>query len=234
MEGSFLVSFGEVASYALYIAMAVLMLLVMITVHEAGHYCAGKIFGFGIEEFSIGFGPKLFSKTRKSGEVFSLRLIPLGGFCAFSGEDKETDDPAAFNNKKPWQRIIVLIAGAFMNYLTAIVIIALMFGIFGHTAIMSYETETPVYGAEYSLKDRDVIVKASGKNVYLVTDLMQAIDGKKAGEELPLYIYRDGSFMAVTVKACADADFRNMEDIETLCRVLNVKYETLEIGRAHV
>ena len=228
MNGLFLASFGEIAGYALYIVLAVLMLLLMITVHEAGHYFAGKIFGFGIEEFSIGFGPKLFSRRKKSGELFSVRLIPLGGYCAFSGEDKESDDPKAFNNKKPWQRIIVLVAGAFMNYITAIVIIALMFGIFGHTAIMTYETETPVYGIEYSLKDKDVIINANGKNVYLVTDVMQALEGKKTGEEVSFYIYRDGTFKTVTVKLCADAEFKNLEDIKTLCRVLNVKYAESE------
>ena len=71
--GLLLTSFGEAATYALYILIAVLLLLLMITVHEAGHYFAGKIFGFGIEEFSIGFGPKIFSRTKKNGEKFSVR-----------------------------------------------------------------------------------------------------------------------------------------------------------------
>ncbi|MBQ6922542.1 MAG: site-2 protease family protein [Clostridia bacterium] len=230
MDGLLLTSFGEIASYVLYVALAVFMLLIMITVHEAGHYFAGKIFGFTIEEFSIGFGPKLFSRKKKSGEVFSLRLIPLGGYCAFGGEDKDSDDPNAFNNKKPWQRIIVLIAGAFMNYVTAIVIIALMFGVYGHTALMTYKTEDPVYAAEYSLKDRDVIVKADGRNVYLITDIMQALSGKKSGEEVALKVYRDGKFSDVKIKLCADAEFNNLEDVETLCRALNVEYKALDGG----
>ena len=230
MEYLFLATFGEIASYALYIFLAILMLLLMITVHEAGHYFAGKIFHFGIEEFAIGFGPKIFSKKRKSGEVFSLRLIPLGGFCAFSGEDKESDDPKAFNNKKPWQRIIVLVAGAFMNYLTAMVIISLMFGIFGHTAVMTYKTETPIFESEYSLRDKDVIVRANGKNVYLVTDVMQAIGGKKAGDKVDLCVFRDGQFTDIAVKLCADTSFRNVEDTETLCKALNVSYAETENG----
>ena len=68
------------------VALAVLILLAMITVHEFGHYAAGKILGFKINEFAIGFGPALFKHTRKkSGEVFSVRAIPLGGYCAFEG-----------------------------------------------------------------------------------------------------------------------------------------------------
>lgn len=78
----------------LYILLAIVILLIMVIIHEFGHYIAGKILKFKINEFSVGFGPKLFSKTKKNGEVFSLRLIPLGGFCAFEGEtgvEEETD-----------------------------------------------------------------------------------------------------------------------------------------------
>ena len=74
-----------------YVLLAVLVLLIMITVHELGHYLVGKIFGFNIEEFAIGFGPKLFSKQKKNGELFSIRLLPIGGFCAFKGEDKNQE-----------------------------------------------------------------------------------------------------------------------------------------------
>lgn len=230
MNFLFLTTFGEVATSVLYVVIAVLLLLFMITVHEAGHFIAGKIFGFGIEEFSIGFGPKLFSHVKKNGEIFSVRLIPLGGYCAFRGEDKDVEDEKSFNNKKPWQRIIVLISGALMNYLSALFIIALMFGIYGHSAIMTYRTETPVYGEEYSLRDRDVIISANGKTVYLITDLMQALDGKNQGEEIPMCVLRQGEFQDINVKLTADADFKSVEDIETLCRTLNVYFAETENG----
>ena len=230
MNFLFLVNFGEVATYALFVLIAVLLLLFMITVHEAGHYFAGKIFGFGIEEFSIGFGPKLFSRTKKNGERFSVRIIPLGGYCAFCGEDGDSEDPKAFNNKKPWQRIIVLIAGAFMNYLSALLIISLMFGIYGHSAIMALKTAPPVYGEEYSLQDRDVILRAEGKSVYLVTDLMRAIENKKQGDKVAFYILRDGEYTDIDVILAADATFSNVEDIETLCRAIGVYYEETADG----
>ena len=74
------------------VALAILILLAMITVHEFGHYIAGKILKFKINEFAIGFGPKLFKrKSKKTGELFSVRLLPLGGFCAFEGEDGVKD-----------------------------------------------------------------------------------------------------------------------------------------------
>lgn len=233
MSFLYLASFGEAATYALYILIAILMLLLMITVHEAGHYFAGKIFGFGIEEFSIGFGPKIFSKKKKNGEIFSVRAIPLGGYCAFCGEDKDADDENAFNNKKPWQRIIVLISGAAMNYFTAILVIALMFGLYGHSAIMAYETsgENP-YGAEYSLQERDVIIKANGKTVYLITDLMNAVGGKKAGEDVDFYLLRNGEFKTVKIKLASDAEFKNLEDLDALSRALGIYYSVDEGGNA--
>ncbi len=230
-----LTSFGEIATYALYILIAILILLLMITVHEAGHYFAGKIFGFGIEEFSIGFGPKIFSKTKKNGEKFSVRLIPLGGYCAFCGEDENSEDPKAFNNKKPWQRIIVLIAGAFMNYVTAIVLISLMFGVYGHSAVVVYETAGAAEERiEYRLQERDVIERVNGKTVYLVTDIMNALEGKDKDEEVEFYILRNGEFKTVSVKLLAAANFKNLEDIETLCDVLGVSYSVDESGSANV
>lgn len=77
----------------LYILLAIVILLLMVIVHELGHYVAGKILKFKINEFSVGFGPKLFSKrNKKTGEIFSLRVIPLGGYCAFEGEEGEEED----------------------------------------------------------------------------------------------------------------------------------------------
>ena len=71
------------------VLLAILILLAMITVHECGHYLAGRLLRFRIQEFSVGFGPALFKRTKKNGEVFALRLIPLGGYCAFAGEEEE-------------------------------------------------------------------------------------------------------------------------------------------------
>ena len=225
MEFLFLASFGEVMSYVGYILIAILILLVMITVHEFGHYITGKIFGFGIDEFAIGFGPKLFSKTKKDGEVFSLRAFPIGGFCAFRGEDSDSDDPTAFNNKKPWQRIIVLVSGAFMNYITAVLIIILMFGVYGHTALVTYKLDqTTPHSVEGSFYERDVILKANGKNVYLITDLMSAIDGLEEGDSVEFTILRKGEKQKVDITLKGDTHFTSVEDVARLYSALGVEY----------
>ena len=79
---------GTIMSVIGKILLAILILLFMITVHELGHYTSGKLLGFQINEFAIGMGPKIFRKKLKSGEFFSIRIFPLGGFCAFEGEDE--------------------------------------------------------------------------------------------------------------------------------------------------
>lgn len=111
-------------SIVLYILLAILILLFMITVHELGHYVSGKLLGFKINEFAIGFGPALYKRTsKKTGEFFSIRAFPLGGYCAFEGEEAGTDSTSegAFSKQAPWKRLIVLFSGAFFNFLTAIV-----------------------------------------------------------------------------------------------------------------
>ena len=113
------------------IGLALLVLLFMITVHEFGHYIVAKAFDFKVNEFAIGMGPALLKKTKKNGEIFSIRVLPLGGFCAFEGEDEDASDPRAFNNRKPWQRILVLIAGASMNFIAAVIIFCISIGCYG-------------------------------------------------------------------------------------------------------
>ena len=94
----------EAFLYFLYILLAIVILLFMVLVHEFGHYIAGRILKFKITEFSIGFGKAIFSKKNKRGELISLRIFPLGGYCAFAGEgdDEEKEVEGSFNSFAPW------------------------------------------------------------------------------------------------------------------------------------
>ena len=231
MDHLFLASFSEIASYVGYILIAILILLIMITVHELGHYIAGKIFKFGIDEFAVGFGPKIFKKKKKNGEIFSVRVLPIGGFCAFRGEDDESADPSAFNNKKWWQRIIVLVSGALMNYITALFVIMLMFGIYGQTTLMTYKVAPSTeIATEYCFQDKDIIISANGKNIYLTTDLMSAVAGNKKGDKVDFVIRRGGEEKNVSIELREDAVFKNVEDMSKLYSTLGIYYETNESG----
>ena len=225
------------------VLLAILILLAMITVHEFGHYIVGKLLNFRINEFSVGFGPALFKhKNKKTGELFSVRLIPLGGYCAFDGEDgiaaeegnaqtpaeapeeafeefraPQTAAPEEdmkggvseaerliqassttlqpkgepFTKRPPWARILVLVAGAFMNYIFAVVLILIEFFACGQTLIAVYEV-APAEGeyAAYSLADQDIILEADGRGVYLTTDLLAALHGKEQGDLVPFTVSR--------------------------------------------
>ena len=89
------------------VVLAVVILLVMVTIHEFGHYIAGKILGFKINEFAVGFGPAIFKKrSKKTGELFALRIIPLGGYCAFDGEDEyEEEEQSQTTEEPPFEEI---------------------------------------------------------------------------------------------------------------------------------
>ena len=172
-----LLAFSDVMSAVGSVLLALLILLAMITVHEFGHWAAGKLLHFKITEFAIGFGPALFKHTKKNGEIFSVRALPLGGYCAFAGEDEEAADPDAFNNKKPWRRIIVLFAGAFMNYVLALVLILISFFSFGQLLLMAYRTD----GAEYT-QTLEVDLNAMSYNEN--TGLMNVLESLRLQEKL--------------------------------------------------
>lgn len=160
-------------SWVLYIAIALLALMLMITIHEAGHYSAGKMLGFKIEEFAIGFGKPIFKKTKQNGEVFSIRMLPLGGFCQFEGEDE--DKPAssgAFNNQKVWKRLIVLFFGPFFNFLSAILFSFILLMSFGYADVVQITNVTLPQGvpAETWLMKGDIITAVNGVNCDFVTD----------------------------------------------------------------
>lgn len=256
---------GEVFSMIGGILLAIVILLAMVTIHEFGHYIAGKWLGFRVNEFSVGFGPALFKKrSKKTGELFALRVIPLGGYCAFDGEDEEEtpqqdkepkaektaeNEPfnelineviseeetpqkdakedlkeeypepkgARFNDQPPWKRIIVLIAGATMNYLLALGLIVLMFACFGRP-LYEVQKQPAADGAQTVsvLQTGDRILKIEGKTMYMLTDYMDVLDGKKAGEEVDILLLREGKEQTVSLTLTADADIQNMSDTQTL------------------
>ena len=149
----------------LYILLAIVVLLFMVLVHELGHYIAGKILKFKITEFSIGFGKAIFSHTsKKTGEKFSFRIFPLGGYCSFYGEDDDgKGDEQSFNNQKPWKRIIVFFAGVTMNFITAIIFSWILLCTVGYDVpqIVNYSQEINVGVFEKG----DVITHIDGRKI---------------------------------------------------------------------
>lgn len=170
----------------LYIVLAIVLLLFMVLIHEFGHYCAGRALGFKIDEFSVGFGKAIISKTNKRGEKISLRLFPLGGYCAFAGEDGEGD--GAFTKQAPWKRIIVFLAGVTFNFLTAIIFSIILLCAVGYDIPQFKEYVNSTSGIEYKVNDKTYYYQINDNalpnnyrtswNTYLQEDdVIFAIDG---------------------------------------------------------
>ena len=159
------------------VLIALLVFMFMITVHEFGHFLAGRILKFQINEFAVGMGPKLLSKKGKDGTTYSLRALPFGGFCAFEGENEEGEEsnPRAFNNQKPWKRIIVLISGALFNFISAILICAIVFSCYGETAIKVNDVYDYAPTINRQLEGK-VLYKINGKKLYVVDGISQYLD----------------------------------------------------------
>lgn len=169
--------------YILYLLLALVILLLMVLVHEFGHYTIGRMLGFKITEFSVGFGKALFSRKNKRGEIISLRLFPLGGYCAFAGEE-ETDekDKDAFTNQAAWKRIFVFLAGVMFNFAFAVFTSFILLCTVGYdipqvhsivdknNIINEFKIENALsepYSplAEQQLQPGDVIISLNGKKI---------------------------------------------------------------------
>ncbi|MBQ8908890.1 MAG: RIP metalloprotease RseP [Clostridia bacterium] len=167
----------------LYVVIAIAVLLLMVLIHEFGHYVVGRMLKFKITEFSIGFGKALFSRKNKRGEVISLRLFPLGGFCAFEGEDEDKpNNPDAFNNQAPWKRILVFLAGVTFNFATAVIFSIILLCSIG------YDIQQVKGLTEVDTTKIEQYVEGSFSDLYEVVpeaerlhegDIIVAIDGKK-------------------------------------------------------
>ncbi len=222
-----------------YVVAAVFILLAMITIHEFGHYIVGKLLRFKINEFAIGMGPAIFKrKSKKTGEQFSLRVLPLGGYCAFAGEDdeKESSDPGAFHNRAPWRRILVLVAGALMNYILALLIIVIVFFAYGQMLLVTKNVEpTAEYTAEYCLQDMDVILQAEGKNIYLTSDLAQVLQGKKQGEKAAFRLSRvteagNREVVDVQIAMRSDVDIQSVTELSAVWDALGIAQKPNDSG----
>ena len=221
-----------------YVLLAILILMIMITVHELGHYLVGKAFKFKISEFAIGMGPAIFKRTMKSGEIFSIRLFPFGGFCAFDGEDQDGDDPNAFNNKKPWQRILVLVAGATMNYLLALLIIIISMSAYGQSTLgMQYgRHDEAIYGtsieeqipADKSINDGEYIVSLTrdGKksNIYITVDLISSLNHAKKVDVVTAEHISDGKTVKRDIILRADVECKNLTEVTKAYDALGIGY----------
>ncbi len=171
-------------------ALAILCFVFLIIAHEFGHFIAARIMGVKVNEFSVGFGPTLFKIKGKKTDFF-VKAIPLGGYCAMEGEDEDSAHPDAFCNKKPWQRLIIVVMGATFNLLLGVIIVAIMLApgnAFVTNEISSFDKNAV---SSQSLQKGDIIVEIGGRPVNTPTEIAYTFTNVK-GNTLNLTVIRDG------------------------------------------
>ncbi len=157
------------------ILLGILLFGILIFIHELGHFLTAKLFGIRVHAFSIGMGPALWKKERH-GTEYALRAFPIGGFVKLEGEDETSPDPAAFGNKSPLARILVLFAGGFMNIIAGFLIFLILFS-FGKEiyvpVVDSVVADSPAASA--GLMPNDEIIEINGKQIHIRNDVTLAM-----------------------------------------------------------
>lgn len=204
-----------------YVLLSILVLAFLIFFHELGHFAVGKLLGFRILGFSIGFGPAIFKFTKGDTE-YALRAIPFGGSCQFDGEDGDAeDDPRRFNANPVWKRFLVILAGPFMNILLAfllafIAMLAVPVPIYDTDAATGDILPTIIQVEEGSaaesagLLPNDIVLAVDNEST-LAADDESSVDALvrligNAGDTLILTIERDGSSMDIAITGAYDAE----------------------------
>lgn len=194
-----------------YILLGILIFGFLIAIHELGHFIAAKLSGVQVNEYSINMGPKLL-QTQRGETLYTLRLLPIGGYCAMEGEDGESDNPRAFTNAKWWKRLIILVAGSLMNFvagfLIMVVLTAVTTGGFYNLKIESFMEESILDEQGFQIGDEFYAV--DGKRILVASDLDLLVD-RHQNKTMDITVRRDGKLLTLeqvdmTRQEVVDAD----------------------------
>ena len=180
-----------------YILAAILVFGVLIAVHELGHFMAAKACGVRVNEFSIGMGPALWKK-QKGETQYSLRLFPVGGFCAMEGEEEDSDDPTALNNQGFWAKLLIFAAGAAMNFIAGLLIILVLYAdaqAFYVPVVAGFADGCQLESAD-GLQEGDRLLRIDGEKVYVYSDISLLMGLNKTGA-FDLQIERNGEVITL-------------------------------------
>lgn len=179
-------------STVIFVLAAILIFGFLVASHELGHCVAAKLCGVQVNEYSVGMGPLIWQKQR--GEtLYSLRAVPFGGYCAMEGEDEDTGNERSFVRQKAWKKFLILVAGAFVNFLTGVIIILVLYsgaGAFLTDEITGFADGFPLEG-EMGLMSGDVFYKIDGYRTYVRGDASLFLSFHQ-GDTIDLTVLRDG------------------------------------------
>ena len=196
---------------------AILLFSFLIFIHELGHFVAAKLFGVQVNEFSLFMGPALVQKQIGQ-TVYSVRCIPIGGFCAMEGEDGdgETDNPHAFPNASWWKKIIILVAGAFMNLVAGAVLLLAFFAPDKQFVVPAVSEVDPrcSFAGEAGILPGDRILSVDGEKVYVMSDFSMLLS-LNPGDIHDLTVERDGKKVELNRLNMQKQDFENEDGTVT-------------------
>ncbi len=211
------------------IIIAVLVFGIIIMVHELGHFIVAKKCGVRVNEFAIGMGPKLLSK--QYGETkYSLRLLPIGGYCSMEGEDTSSEDERAFCKKGVVKRIIIVIAGALMNLILGFIFILIMTSMsdtYAGTTISWFEDNAS--SQESGLKIGDRVVNINGMHIFTDTDFAYQLQSDKDGV-FDITVIRNGNRKNLKNVKFSINEAENAEGKKTSSLHIDFKVEPIERG----
>lgn len=170
----------------------------LVLIHEGGHFLVAKLFKVKVNEFSIGFGKQLFSK-KKGETVYSLRMVPLGGFVSMLGEDERSEDERSFSKQSIPKRIAIVVAGGLVNIAFGILIYFLVMFSIGNFASKNIDTVNDGYDAKQAgILPGDEIVSINDKHVFITKDVTNALE-KNASNPLKVKVKRDNELKEFVV-----------------------------------
>ena len=198
------------------ILFAILIFSVLIFLHELGHFVAAKLSGVQVNEFSMFMGPVIWKK--QVGEtLYSLRCIPIGGFCAMEGEDEDTDNPRSFQKAIWWKRLVILVAGAAMNFVTGVLIMLLVYAPAQQfvTPVIDFFEPGCVLYREDGLQPGDRFLELDGEKIYVHSDY-STILGLNPGDIHDIVVERNGEKVILEDFPLVKAEFPNEDGTTTL------------------
>lgn len=201
----------------LYVLLALLLLGILITVHEFGHFASARMCGIPVKEFSIGFGPKLLQwHSKKHETVFSLRPIPLGGYCMFYGDTDDDpsgaqkDDPRSYANAPVWKRMISVVSGPLMNFVLAFVVAVALMAAYGVvlSAPLVADVTAGQPAAQAGLLPGDVFVSVNGVDMQgkSAQDVSDAIGSLGEGQDVQMTVSREDGQHDLTIHPYYDSE----------------------------
>jgi len=191
----------------MYVVLALVLLGVLIMAHEAGHFMAARACGIEVQEFAMGMGPLLLKKKSRRGTQFSLRLLPIGGFCQFYGEDEDVADPRAFNNQAVWKRVLTVISGPLMNFIVALLVVVIYMSAIGLWSVVPRVYAVEPNAASAGLTVGDTLLAVNGTDIEGDPTKAQSMIAASAGEAVTLRVARGGEETDVTITPFYDEEY---------------------------